>query len=134
MNDNFSRLENSKRLIQWALLAQKLHFSDTKRNFKEREVWLASIGHGVGNEVFGKNESFERPVLVLRKFDNQKFLGVPFTTNQNYPDPFSVKTLFAEKEGVAMLDQVNTYDRKRLLKKMGMLDKPTFEFIRRLHA
>lgn len=132
MSDYFSHPQNAKRLIKWALTAQKLHFSGIKRSFKEREVWLVSIGHGVGTEVFGKGECFQRPVLVLKKFNNQRFLGVPLTSNEMYSGMFAVDTFFHGKQGKAMIDQASTYDHLRLLKKMGMLDKPTFDIVRRI--
>ena len=39
--------------------------------FHEREIWWSSIGLNVGDEEDGKNDLFERPVLVLRKFNNK---------------------------------------------------------------
>jgi hypothetical protein len=35
--------------------------------FKEREIWWASTGVNIGSESDGKNELFERPVLILKK-------------------------------------------------------------------
>ena len=135
MNDGFSRTENAQRLIKWAVKAQILTFSNvTKRNFKEREVWLTAVGHGVGSEIYGKKDDFQRPVLVLKKFSNTRFLGIPLTSNQFYSGNLKVPTNFAGINGSAMLDQANSYDKQRLLKKMGMLDKPSFEIIRRNFA
>lgn len=37
--------------------------------FREREVWYCSIGLNVGDEQDGKNDLFERPVLVIKKFN-----------------------------------------------------------------
>ncbi len=132
MNDCFSRSENAQRLIKWAIKAQKLSYAKLPtRNFKEREVWLVAIGHGVGSEVYGKLNDFQRPVLVLKKFNNHRFLGVPLTSNQKYSGNFAVKTRFCGICGKAMIDQIRTYDSRRLFKKMGMLDKPTFEIVSR---
>ena len=39
--------------------------------FHEREIWWCSIGINLGDEQDGKNELFERPVLVLKKFNNR---------------------------------------------------------------
>ena len=39
--------------------------------FSEREIWWCSVGINVGVEVNGKNSKFERPVLVLKKFNGQ---------------------------------------------------------------
>lgn len=39
--------------------------------FHEREIWWCSIGVNLGDEQDGKNELFERPVLILKKFNNK---------------------------------------------------------------
>ena len=39
--------------------------------FHEREIWWCSIGFNLGDEQDGKNELFERPILVLKKFNNK---------------------------------------------------------------
>lgn len=48
--------------------------------FKEKEVWWLSIGVNIGYEEDGKGRNFARPVLILRKFNNQLFLGIPLST------------------------------------------------------
>lgn len=50
--------------------------------FKEREIWWRSIGTNIGTEEDGKNAHFERPVLVLRKFNRDIFLGLPLTSTR----------------------------------------------------
>ena len=48
----------------------------------EREIWWCSIGINLGDEQDGKNELFERPVLVLRKFNNKVVWVLPMSTQQ----------------------------------------------------
>lgn len=48
--------------------------------FHEREIWWCSIGINLGDEQDGKNELFERPILVLRKFNNKICWALPMTT------------------------------------------------------
>jgi len=48
--------------------------------FHEREVWWCSIGVNVGDEQDGKNEFFERPVLVVKKFNRKIAWVVPMST------------------------------------------------------
>src|SRR6185369_9821330 len=48
--------------------------------FCEREIWWCSIGLNIGDEEDGKNEFFERPVLVVRKFNKDIAWVVPMTT------------------------------------------------------
>jgi mRNA interferase MazF len=45
--------------------------------FKERDIWWVSIGVNVGFEEDGKHEKFLRPVLILKKFNKELFLGIP---------------------------------------------------------
>jgi mRNA interferase MazF len=51
-------------------------------SFHEREIWWCSIGFNLGDEQDGKNELFERPVLVIKKFNNKVAWVVPMTTKQ----------------------------------------------------
>ncbi len=39
---------------------------------KEKEAWIASMGKNIGREQNGSGESFSRPVLVVKKFNNEK--------------------------------------------------------------
>jgi len=46
----------------------------------EREIWWCSIGINLGDEQDGKNELFERPVLILKKFNNKVAWVLPMST------------------------------------------------------
>jgi len=48
--------------------------------FHEREIWWCSIGINLGDEQDGKNELFERPILVLKKFNNKVAWVLPMST------------------------------------------------------
>lgn len=48
--------------------------------FHEREIWWCSIGLNLGDEQDGKNDLFERPVLVLKKFNNKVAWILPMST------------------------------------------------------
>ena len=50
--------------------------------FHEREIWWCSIGINLGDEQDGKNELFERPVLVLKKFNNKVCWVLPMSAKQ----------------------------------------------------
>lgn len=53
----------------WHNLKLKIENNGTKKKkkFREREIWWCSLGENIGFEQDGKNEKFERPILVLRK-------------------------------------------------------------------
>jgi mRNA interferase MazF len=50
--------------------------------FHEREIWWCSIGINLGDEQDGKNELFERPVLVVKKFNNRVAWVLPMSTKE----------------------------------------------------
>lgn len=57
---------------------------DTKTKkflFHQREIWYASVGVNIGTEICGKNEHFERPVLVIRK-SGRHFVGLLLTSEK----------------------------------------------------
>jgi len=86
--------------------------------FKEREVWWCSLGANVGDEEDGKGEKFIRPILVLRKFNRNIFIGVPLSTKIK-DNVFYHKISFKQKEQSALLSQIRVIDAKRLRDKMG---------------
>ena len=54
---------------KWHSEKEKLHARSNAPFFHEREIWWCSLGLNVGFEQDGKNDNFERPVLVLRRFN-----------------------------------------------------------------
>ena len=50
--------------------------------FHEREIWWCSIGINLGDEQDGKNELFERPVLIVKKFNNRVAWILPMSTKE----------------------------------------------------
>jgi|ERR1700733_5514815 len=64
---------------------EKIHLEDIGHDtlsFHEREIWWCSIGLNLGDEQDGKNELFERPVLILKKFNNKLAWILPMSTKQ----------------------------------------------------
>lgn len=60
--------EKLEKMVEWTKLKMRIHSKEERIiYFNEREVWWASVGINIGNEVDGKNGYFERPVLVLKK-------------------------------------------------------------------
>src|SRR6202521_5855429 len=61
---------------------------------KSGEVWMCTLGKNLGREQDGGSWDFARPVLVVKKFNNEIFWAVPLSTKQkpldfyfNYIDP-----------------------------------------------
>ena len=96
--------------------------------YHNREVWWCSIGANVGVETDGKHESFERPVLVLHKFNKHMFWGVPLTSNERSGE-FYTKIAHEGGNSWAILSQLRTWSSNRLLRKVGMVSEKDFQEI-----
>ena len=83
----------------WNELKKKTHESVGPEFFpQEREVWVSTLGWNIGREQNGAVGDFSRPVLVVKKFNNQMFWVVPLSTKQkpydfyfNFTDPTGLK-------------------------------------------
>jgi len=47
---------------------------------KSGEVWMCTLGQNLGREQNGGPRDFSRPVLVIKKFNNEIFWVVPLST------------------------------------------------------
>jgi hypothetical protein len=64
------------------------------RVFHEGQIWRCAIGVNTGMELDGKSSRYWRPVLIVRKFHDLLFIGVPLTSTANgrpYHLPITVK-------------------------------------------
>jgi mRNA interferase MazF len=113
---------------QWSKLKLRIDERDPRPYFKIREVWWASIGQNIGDEQNGKNQLFERPVLIVQKFYNNLFLALPLSTKAKRGNYYFRKTV-NQKDGVVILSQSRVLDSKRLLRKIEMLDENSFSEI-----
>ena len=121
---------NKKDYGLWMLLKSKIHNCAERVEFKERDIFWISVGENIGFEEDGKNTLFNRPVLVIRKFNKFLFWGVPLSTTDKrgkYYHAFIV----AGKTSVALLSQTRTFDSSRITStKLGMISKEDFKHIK----
>lgn len=113
---------------EWNVVKKSAHLRQDTDSvfFREQEIWWCTLGVNVGFEQDGKGESFQRPVLVLKKFNQFVFVGVPLTKKvKRHPLYFSVSFPDGIKRS-AILSQVRLLDIRRLTEKMHVLDKKEF--------
>ena len=106
-----------------------------------REVWWCSLGVNIGAEADGKNENFERPVLVVRVYNKETLLVLPITSREK-GDPFhfkiTVQTLNQKTKKVESKDvwikltQARVISNKRLLRKVDTVSVGEFEKIQKM--
>jgi len=100
--------------------------------FHNRFVWWCSVGVNIGIEQDGKGKNFERPVLILRKFNKYIFLGIPLTTKKkNLNLPFYFKLIGAKKESIAILSQIKLFSSKRLLREIEIIKPELFNQLKK---
>ncbi len=114
---------------KWNEVKKVLDKKESAPTFKEREIWWCSIGLNIGHEENGKNIDYSRPILVVKKFNNDFFLGSPLTTKIKEKHYYR-KISFKEKEQCVMLSQTRPYASRRLINKMGDLSGKQFFEIR----
>jgi mRNA interferase MazF len=94
--------------------------------FHERDVWWCSIGSNVGFEQDGKGSQFSRPVLIFKKFNNEVFWALPFTTRNKTGKFYSPANITNLGRQTVVLSQLRLVDAKRLLTKMGTINKEDY--------
>lgn len=116
-----------QKFINWTKLKIRIHISgDINFYFKEREIWYASLGENIGFEENGKNDTFERPVLIFKKFNKNLLWAVPLTSQLKigaYYYEFGLNN----KNSSLILPQLRAISSKRLIRKIGTLSVKDFE-------
>jgi mRNA interferase MazF len=119
-----------KNFLAWVQLKEKLHNQNRDKTIiKERDIWWCSIGCNVGDKVDGKSQWFNRPVLIIKKFNKNIFYGMPLTTKLK-DNPYYVAFTFQGRTISAMLSHMRLLDKRRLQGKMGQLDQKDFNTVK----
>jgi len=114
-----------KNYEKWHKLKCFINASKKNIYFNEREIWFCSIGFNIGYEQDGKNDMYERPVIILKKFNNRIFLGIPITSTVK-DNKFYYVFNYKNKQYSAILSQIRLLDAKRLTRKIRFLLKSEF--------
>lgn len=111
-----------KIFFDWTKLKISIHSSEIKKFPKKREIWWASLGQNIGVEINGKNKNFERPILVIKKYNNDSILVLPISSKVK-ESKFYFKFVNNDKEeNIVNLSQLRTISSKRLVRKVWKLE------------
>lgn len=120
-----------KDFLKWHNKKEKIN-REKKRVFcHEREIWWCSIGVNVGYEQDGKGENFARPILIFKKFNKEIFWGIPITTHIKSGKFYHLINIGGNIPRCAILSQIRLFDNKRLLDKIGVIDKNNYSQIQK---
>jgi mRNA-degrading endonuclease toxin of MazEF toxin-antitoxin module len=110
---------------KWHTKKEFLQDEKVRAFFHEREVWFCSLGENVGFEQDGSGEEFLRPVVVIKKFNQEVCWGIPLTKNQK-KGQYYFSFQLNDKTSTAILSQIRLIDSKRLQYKLGDLSEVDF--------
>ena len=69
----------TKDFDNWNNLKKELENENT-RIVHEGQIWWCSLGLNIWHEQDGKNQKYERPVLIVKKFNNSVVWTIPLST------------------------------------------------------
>ncbi len=122
-----------QRFTEWAKLKLSIHLNHDPGAiyFKERQIWWVSLGQNIGSEQNGKHKNFERPVLVLKKFNAEMFLAVPLSS-QVKPGDYRFVFERNQTKFTANLSQIRVLSSKRLLRLVDKMEESDFENLQQI--
>ena len=90
------------------------------------EIYLVTLNPTVGSEI-----QKTRPCIIISPNEMNKLNTVIIAplTSKGFDFVFRPKITFQDKDGLVLLDQIRTVDKKRLIKKLGTIPKPKAEEI-----
>lgn len=128
MSDN--DLSYKKDFDTWNSLKKNIQSSHSEIICNEREVWWCSLGLNIGHEQDGKNEMFERPMLIIRKFSKFTCLCLPLTTSLKSNSFHQAIPSFGPNDFV-VTSQIRLMSTKRFLRKFErIVDRKDFRKIK----
>lgn len=121
-----------KIFLFWTKIKFIVHISEKKVYPKTKEIWWISIGQNIGVEINGKNKNFERPVLVIKVFNNLGVLVAPISSAIKR-DKYCINFINNDKEeNIINMSQIRSVSTKRFIRKVGSLKNEDFEKVKRL--
>ena len=114
---NFDKWNEKKKILD-----------QTEKNIlpNKKQIWWLSIGLNIGTEEDGKNDNFERPVLVIKVFNRQSFLGIPITSADKSNKRYYFPIIYNQKKYFLILSQIKLFNVKRLSRKIYKINSVDF--------
>lgn len=131
MNDILKEI--LKIFVAWTKLKVKIHLSERKVYPKVRGIWWVSLGQNIGVETNGKNDKFERPVVVIKVFNNFGMLVAPISSNPKKGKYFIEFTNNEGERNIINMSQIRSISSKRFIRYAGELGVEDFEKVRQIY-
>ena len=115
----------TKDFQKWHTLKSEIETVYAAPLFREQEISWCSLGANVGAEEDGKNEFFERPVLIFRKFNREMFWALPMTSKKK-EGKFYFSFPLRSEDRTAILSQIRMLSGKRLIRRISKISDKQF--------
>ncbi|MBI4120004.1 MAG: type II toxin-antitoxin system PemK/MazF family toxin [Parcubacteria group bacterium] len=103
--------------------------------FHEREIWFCYLGVNVGFEQDGSGEDFQRPVVIVRKFNNEVCWIIPLSKTDKTGKYYFSFSFGENTASVAIVSQIRLLDVRRLSRRIGEIKEGDFkELINKIKA
>ena len=112
----------------WNMVKKNINAKRINDNFffSEGEIWWCHVGLNVGVETDGKEKSFRRPILIIKKFNKEMFWVMPLTSREKSGGYYH-RIDHNNGPSWICLSQLKALSTKRLIKKVGMISDRDFE-------
>ena len=114
----------------WNKEKKKTH-AENPRLYTVREIWWCRLGVNVGSEQDGNGDLFLRPVVIVRAFSANGCLVIPLTTSVRTHQLRISVGIVDGREARANISQIRVVDTRRLVEKIGFLEKEIFVSLRK---
>ena len=118
-----------KNFESWNKFKINLESTISEVIFHESEIWWSAIGANLGHEEDGKGDLYERPVLILKKFNENLLIAIPLSTKIK-EGRFYVNFLDDKLSYSVLLSQTKVMSSKRLLRKISKLSRGRFSVVK----
>lgn len=118
-----------KRFLEWIQNKSNIDLKPRGKIIHICEVYWCSLGENIGDEENGKGDTFRRPVLVIKKFNNNIFWGLPMSTKLK-DNMYYVQVLLKNIPQSVMISQLRILDTKRLEQYIGYVSREDFLRVR----
>ena len=121
-----------KEFDKWNDRKKEIHNEPVAPYYNEREIWWCSLGINVGFEQDGTSKNFDRPILIIKGFNKNTFLGVALTGKKKEGKYYVYLGKVEDRDATAVLSQIRLIDSKRLIRKIETLDEKVFKKVKDL--
>ena len=122
--------ELGEQFKKWIEVKIELDRTNKGIYFKEGQIWWVSLGQNIGVESNGKHKYFERPTIVIKKFNRDCFWAVA-VSGKTKKGEYYYKFDFRGKNLFVNLSQLRILSCKRMLRLAGNIDNNELSIIKR---